>query len=317
LDVTIHLNTGNNMPDIFRGALPSAIAKSQSILLTLAILVAPTAMGKNFTAKDLAAEEGKFAAYSVKNGMRAAFIEFFAEKSWLLRPELVDAQAWLATRSDPAIILDWKSQRTILSASGDLGFSTGPSIVRDKRDPAAPASHGQFFSVWQKQKGGEWKVLVDHGIGQGPTSTPDKLSDAPLIAIDLPALKAAAGGAVDDPEQQFIARAANTGDAYAATITPRTRLLRADQLPIDGEKAIGEYLKANETQWAWSLKLQGASQANDFVYAVGNVAWRTREGDLKNGQYVRVWVRENDSETGKARWSLAGEVVTPQPPVKK
>ncbi len=303
------------MPSIFRRALTSAIFRS--IPLTLAMLTTPAAMAAPFTAKDLAAEEGKFAAYSVKNGMRAAFIEFFAGKSWLLRPELVDAQAWLAPRSEPAIILDWKSQRAILSASGDLGFSSGPSIIRDKKDPTAPASHGQFFSVWQKQMNGEWKVLVDHGIAHGPTATPDKLSDAPLIALDLPPLKAGTDKASDDPEQQFIARTVTTGDAYSAAVTPRTRLLRADQLPIDGAKAIGEYLKASETQWAWTVKLQGASQANDFVYAVGNVAWRTRDGILKNGQYVRVWVREADAQTGNPRWSLAGEVVTPQPPLKK
>ena len=297
------------MHAIFRTAIAMAIPPVLAIMSPCAAAA--------FTAKDMATEEAKFAAYSVKNGMRAAFIEFFAEKSWLLRPELVDAQAWLAPRSEPAIILDWKSQRTILSASGDLGFSTGPSIIRDKSDPSAPASHGQFLSVWQKQKGGEWKVFVDHGIAHGPTETPDKLSDAPLIALDLPPLKIGTNKAGDDPEQQFIARAVNGGDAYSTAVTPRTRMLRANQLPIDSVKAIGEYLKANETQWSWTVKLQGNSQANDFIYAVGNVTWRTQEGTLKNGQYVRVWVREADAETGNARWSLAGEVMTPQPAVKK
>ena len=85
----------------------------------------------------------------------------------------------------------------------------------------------------------------------------------------------------------------------------------------NGAKAISEYLKANETQWSWAVKLQGSSQANDFVFAVGNVAWRTRDGTQKNGVYARVWVRETDAETGKTRWSLAGEVMTPQPAVKK
>ena len=103
------------------------------------------ALGATFTAKDLALEEAKFAAYSVKNGMRAAFVEFFAEQSWLLRPEPVDAKEWLRARPDPKIILDWKSLRTMLAASGDLGFSTGPWLLRSKADPNAPAAHGQFF----------------------------------------------------------------------------------------------------------------------------------------------------------------------------
>ena len=43
-----------------------------------ATMVASASAGE-FTAKDLANEEGKFAAFSVKNGMRAAFLEFFGD----------------------------------------------------------------------------------------------------------------------------------------------------------------------------------------------------------------------------------------------
>ena len=126
-----------------------------------------SALAAEFTAVDLAKEEGKFAAYTVKNGMRAAFLEFFAAQSWQLRPELADAQAWIRGRPDPPIVLDWRSQLTILSASGDMGFSTGPSIYRSKADPKAPSAHGEFFSVWQRQQNGEWPVLIDHGISHG------------------------------------------------------------------------------------------------------------------------------------------------------
>ena len=45
--------------------------------------------------------------------------------------------------------------------------------------------NGQFFSVWKKQPDGNWKVFIDHGVSHGATATPDVLSDAPLIALDL------------------------------------------------------------------------------------------------------------------------------------
>jgi ketosteroid isomerase-like protein len=271
-----------------------------------------SAASAEFTARDLAAEEGKFAAYSVKNGMRAAFLEFFAEPSWLLRPEPVDAKPWLRARPDPAIVLDWKSQRTVRAASGDLGFSTGPWLLRSKTDPTAPASHGQFFSVWQKQPDGGWKVFIDHGISHDATATPDTLATTPLIALDLMAHESGAAAPADDAEQQFVARGRA---AYADIITPRTRLLREGRFPIDGTAAIGEFLKSLEGQWSWTVKLQGASRANDLAYAVGNFTWQPKEGAARKGQYVRVWVREA-SGASAPRWTLAAEVMTPEPPPK-
>ena len=279
------------------------------IALPLAMMAPAAASAAGFTARDLAAEEGKFAAYSVKHGMRAAFLEFFADPSWLLRPELVDARKWIGARPDPAIVLDWKSQITILSTSGDLGFSTGPSLVRSKTDPAAPAEHGEFFSVWQKQNGGEWKVYVDHGISHGPTATPDALPATPLVSLDLKAAKSDAATAASNAEQRFVARGIA---GYADTITPRTRLLRDGLLPIDGTAAIGEYLKSQQGQWSWTVKMQGTSRADDFAFAVGDYAWQPKEGSVRKGKYVRVWVRDATAASPQ-QWALAGDVLTPDP----
>ena len=45
-----------------------------SIALPLTLIAPASTSAVEFTAKDLAAEEGKFASYSVKNGMRVSFI---------------------------------------------------------------------------------------------------------------------------------------------------------------------------------------------------------------------------------------------------
>ena len=117
-----------------------------------------------FTAKDLANEEAKFAAYSVKNGMRAAFLEFFAAQSWLLRPDMVDAQAWIRGRPDPPIVLDWKSQSTILSASGDktvrIWNTTDGKMVKE----LGKARGGQFkdwLHAVSFSADGRWLVAAD------------------------------------------------------------------------------------------------------------------------------------------------------------
>lgn len=284
-----------------------------AFLLVAMISACTPATSGPFTATNLASEEAKFAAYSVKHGMRAAFLAFFAEKSWLLRPELVDAQAWISGRPDPKIVLNWESARTALSSSGDLGFSTGPSIYHSKIEPSVPAGHGQFFSVWQKQKNGEWKVLIDHGISHGPTATPDTLPRAALLAIDLDA-ESDVGKEPADAENYFIAQSI---PPYAEVITPRTRLLREGQFPIDGSAAIAEYLKSQEGKWSWTAKLKGASAANDFAYALGDFSWQPSAGETRKGKYVRVWVRDDaGAKAVGRRWILLSEVLTPDPPPK-
>lgn len=284
-------------------------------ITTLSATMITAAGAADFTAKDLADEEGKFAAYSVQHGMRAAFLEFFAAQSWLLRPDLVDAQAWIRGRPDPPIVLDWKSQQTILSASGDLGFSTGPSMYRSKADPKAPAAHGQFFSVWQKQKNGDWKVLVDHGISHAPTATPNALPATPLVALNLVAQKP--GAPVYDAERDFLDRASRLGlrDAYGDSITGQTVLLRGGQFPIAGKVAVMAHVDSQGEKWSWTPKLQGTSNANDFAYAVGSYTGKTQNGETGKGHYVRVWIR-NANGDAPTRWTMAAEIMTPEPPPK-
>ncbi|MCY7386826.1 MAG: hypothetical protein LH481_01980 [Burkholderiales bacterium] len=251
---------------------------------SLFVMTVTTASTPEFSAKDLARDEGKFAAFSVKDGMRAAFLEFFADQSWLLRPGLVDAKAWLQAQTDPPIVLDWKSQRTILSASGDLGFSTGPWIRPSKSTPNAPAAHGQFFSVWQKQKSVEWKVLIDHCISHDPPATPDALPATPLVALNLTALKRDAP--VYDAEKDFVHHANKVPSrfSYIDRVTDHTVLLRDGQFPIVGKAAVMAYVNAQAGQWEWTPTLQGAPSTNDFAYVVGNVDGKTQKGEPHRGR---------------------------------
>ncbi len=263
----------------------------------------------DFTAKDLAAQEGRFAAASVATDMRQAFLAYFADNSAMLRPEVVDAKSWLQGRQAPAIVLDWKSQLTIMSASKDLGVSTGPSTFTSKKDPKAAPGRGYFFSIWQRQGDGDWKVLLDHGIsyeGPGP-------ADQPLEARDLPAVNHPFDPI--DPEQAFVAQSAAQGAAraYGDAISARSRLLRSDIAPLDNEAAIRAYLKTLTGTWSWNTLRQGTSLAGDLTYVLGRYSQQEASGVTHHGHYIRAWVKEKAGE--QSRWMLAGEVLTPLPDV--
>lgn len=259
-------------------------------------------------ANALAAEESRFAAYSVAHGMRDAFVEFFADDSVLLRPDPVNGRDYMKAQKNPPIVLDWKSQLAIVAGSGELGLSTGPWKAASKTDPAEPASFGQFFSIWQKQKDGAWKVLIDHGISHGNSEAPARV----LRTVDLPDTgKGSRRGAADDPEKQFIAAATrDTADAYRQFSGNHSRLLREQRAPIDGTAAIANYLKSQTGQWTWRPGRQAASTAGDFVYALGTWSHRSPSGLQTQGHYIRVWIA--DSATPSTRWTLAAEVLAPR-----
>ncbi|MBL8522527.1 MAG: nuclear transport factor 2 family protein [Betaproteobacteria bacterium] len=276
-----------------------------------AIMIAPTASAASFSARDLATEEGKFAAWSVKHGMRDAFVEFFADDSILLRPDIVNGREFMRARTNPPIVLDWRTTLSVMSASGDLGMSTGPWINTSKADPKAPASYGQFFSVWQKQKSGEWKVLVDHGISHEKPPV-----DLPLAAHDL-AATAASSPPSFDAEKWFAERGNAVGAqvAYREVIDERSRLLRPDRLPMDGTARISEYLNSLSGKWTWTTQRQGTSNAGDLSWSIGTYAWQSSAGASEAGHFIRVWVR--DAKELSARWKIAGEILTPRPPPAK
>ncbi len=160
----------------------------------------------------LAAAESAFAAQSVREGMKAAFLAWLAPGATLFRAGPVDGRAEIARNPDPPIVLDWRPAFVEVAASGDFGLSTGPWRIRSKADPSRPERHGQFISVWRRASGGDWRVWVDVGVSNpGPA-----LWDAPLVATTVPRTGPVAG-TVAQAEAAFAEMAARSGDAAATS----------------------------------------------------------------------------------------------------
>jgi len=243
----------------------------------------------------LSAAESAFAAQSVREGMRAAFLSWLAPGAVLFRAGPVDRLAEIARNPDPPIVLDWRPAFVEVSASGEMGLSTGPWRIRSKSDPSRPERYGQFVSVWKRPPGGPWRVWVDLGISHpGPA-----LWDAPLEAGFTP--PSSAGGSADEAEAAFarMARASGHAAAYAAWASPSVRVYRDGKAPFLGrEAALGSPAAQGAAQW--TLDRLETSQAGDFGLAIGRFG--PADG-AKAGDFVRIWRRE------AAGWRIALDVV--------
>jgi hypothetical protein len=256
-------------------------------------------------AVSLAAAETAFAAQSVREDMRAAFLAHFDSDGVFARGGWVNAKAFLEPRPAPPIVLEWRPVYAEAAASGEMGLSTGPWKITSKSNPEAPPAYGQFVSVWKRAPGRPWKVAVDLGIGHPQPA----FLDAPLEVRIAPGVSARGAEGIEGAERRFAdeARAAGLHAAYAKLGSSRLRFYREGASPAVGKAAALASGAMIEAKLAWTVERSETARSSDFGYALGRYAARTAPATTL-GYYLRVW-RIEDGE-----WRIALDVVQPAPP---
>ena len=254
-------------------------------------------------AASLAAAETAFAAHSVREDMRAAFLAAFAPDGVFVRDGWRISNDFLRDRPAPPIVLDWRPVFVEVAASGELGLSTGPSKITSKARPDAPATYGQFVSIWRRAPGGPWKVEVDLGISH---PAPD-LWQAPLQGRSVRAA-APAAGSLAEAEARFAQRARGEGlrAAHEALGAADLRVYRTGHAPALGRAAALASPALGDARHEWTVERLEAARSNDFGYARGRYATLDRPGEPA-GWYLRVWKREG------ADWRVLLDVVNEAP----
>jgi ketosteroid isomerase-like protein len=255
-------------------------------------------------AQSLAAAENAFAAHSVREDMRAAFLAAFADDGVFVRDGWTNSNDYLKTRPAPPIVLDWHAQHTEVAASGELGLSTGPWKITSKEKPATPPTFGQYVSVWRREAGGPWKVAVDLGIGH-PESA---LWDQPLDTTPPARGGASSSRGIEAAELDFIsdAHATSLPQAYAKHAAERMRFYRNGVPPAVGRSAALASPAMADPKLAWIVDRTEISSARDFGYARGSYAAASAPAKPL-GYFLRVWRFE------RGEWRIVMDVTNPAP----
>ena len=113
------------------------------------------------------AAEIAFAQLAQDKGQWTAFAATAAPDAVMFVPQMVWAQQWLKGRANPARSVKWQPHIVWSSCDGSLMVSHG-AWQSDK-------GTGYFTTIWQRQKDGKYKWVLDHG---------DELKE-PLIAPEM------------------------------------------------------------------------------------------------------------------------------------
>jgi ketosteroid isomerase-like protein len=235
------------------------------------------------------AAERAFAARAQEAPIRRAFDEYAAEDSVAVGPNgaaSMKARLRAAQDEDDKGYIQWWPSMSGVSASEDLGFSTGPSVF------GGGERYGNYFTIWRKQADGSWKWILDIGAKSGGPYTVGKEDPVKTVkAVKVPRLAQAAAEAQVRAAEAALASElpGDPGAAYARRLAPEGRLIGLEAQPVDGKEALKAAAERPMGIQA-TLLGAGASAAGDLAYAYGTASWTEGEKTRK-AAYLRVWQR--------------------------
>lgn len=267
-------------------------------VLLIVICFAMVANGQS-ALQEMVKTEQAFSKMAEEKNARDAFMAFIADDGLLFRPGAVNGKKWMLEHpvppSDKKPLLAWQPNFAGMSASGEMGFTTGPWEFKNDIDDAKPSGYGHFVTVWKKQPDGTWKFVVDLGISHPQSGGPQTLwhpTDETTQRKPANVETANALKTLLDRDRKLSLAALDQGltKAMVAHAAPELRTYRAGNLPFIGRDASAAGLAAIKGQFKSELITGDVSRAGDLGYTHGTYVL-TEAGNkvIERGSYVRIW----------------------------
>lgn len=245
----------------------------------------------------LAEAERAFSAASEKDGITASFVEFLDDSCVMFNPGPVNGKELYRKRKENGAYLIWSPSFVETAASGDFGISTGPwEYRRSKGDTSV--SYGHYFSVWQKDRNGVWKVILDNGIDY-PSSV-KRIEKGTFRSMNVRTSSGVkvTSGTIRELENAFSAAAVQgLRAAYQKYSAEDIMMFRKGAFPVSSKKDAMRMI-AKEEKGGVSVPVGSAvSSSGDIGFTYGLVIGQKND----TSSYVRVWRKEK-------QWKIAADL---------
>jgi len=275
----------------------------------------------NASLMSLVESERAFAKTSVAIGARPSFMMYFADDAVVFRPHPVKYKEAMKSVSPPKnpteAALEWEPLWADVSRSGDLGYTTGPSVWTDHSPAKRPTYYGFYFSFWKKQPSGEWKVVFDVGTElPGPYGGPRVLRSPEEVKSRAPMVNTTAEEqrlSLMIAEGEFLELVRHNGmqKALKENLDKEARIYRQKSEPVVGIDSILAYFSNKSYLSTWEPLEGSVAEAGDLGYSYGSytVGNGSNPGDDEKGYYLHAWRRDATN-----RWRLVAEITSALPP---
>lgn len=160
------------------------------------------------------ADEIAFARLAQDKGQWTAFRAMAAPTAEMFTPKRVKAADWLKNRADPAQAVRWQPHAAWSSCDGSIAVTHGAWQSGSAANPVT----GYFTTVWERQRNGRYKWLLDHGdVLPMPIDAPEMISAKVAECSGTPGVPLAAPAVGEDMKQGI---AHDQTLLFTSTVTP-------------------------------------------------------------------------------------------------
>lgn len=257
------------------------------------------------------AADAAFAAMSVERGSQRAFEEYLSPDAVVFRPGPVLAREWFAAHEQGSGRLEWTPIAAAQDCSGQWALTTGSWMY--SAPEGGDTSEGHYLSLWRRDAGGVWRVVLDNGVDHRPI-----VGNAPSLETVVAALwpvprvsscRAGSGAAqLREVESALNKDVQSEGlpPALAHVAAQGALAYRDDAAPETVEVAAGTdaiYARGSKAE----SRFVGADPGSDFGYSYGVIEASGGSGAQASvrSAYVRVWRWDGQ------HWVLVVDMLTP------
>jgi hypothetical protein len=242
--------------------------------------------------------EKSFAAYSVENGTKDAFLKFLDSAGIVFdQGKPVNGIAIWNQREKRPGVLNWHPIYAEIASSNDLGYTTGPWTFQRATVNDTIAARGQYTTVWHVTKNGEWKFLVDLGVGNTPELALQPLQ--PKHAEQLIRPEHSTEQEMLHAEKEFIEQYKKApATSYEKYLSVQSILNRNGYKPAMDQTSRQTMINETAADIIYTINGSGISDDGSLGYVYGTAV---RNGKPEN--YMRIWRNE------RGQWRIAVEVL--------
>ncbi len=292
-----------------------------SLLIGVVVLMISPAESKIRPTGDalnsLVSAERNFSTLSQTKSMREAFLTCLSDDAVVFRPKPINGKQYYRQRPDNPGILAWYPSVGDIASDGNFGYTTGPWQFSGKKGEE-PSLYGDYVSVWNRQTGGKWEVVIDVGVSHGREVNADSSFNR-YASMDgafhdsSPVDTASVDKDLLAHDESFSDIAARDGisDAIRAFADDSVRMYRERSLPVLGLMAVDSAFTARGGIYNWIPSHAAVASSGDLGYTYGTLEIRMAAGDEEPGQissYLHIWKRGADG-----KWRLVLDITNELP----
>lgn len=229
--------------------------------------------------------ERAFARFTESHTIRDGFLKFMDTAGLIFQQgkPLNAHQLYQRQKAGPGV-LSWIPDFAVVSASGDMGVTSGPYLLRAGSITDTPVARGYFSSIWRMNAHGEWKNLADLGTASPTAALPVK----DIVSFSLPRQNLPDRSLTPILLLDSLLNTAITGrnsQVCGELFITETRMNLDRQASVTGDKQVTAALLQAPVQLQLATIGGGNSPAGDFAYTYGMVT-----NGAKKENYLRAWI---------------------------